>query len=333
MPTAIASLTRLQLGRETTPGVRAPATVVLPATAEVQQQLELYRPEHPYGVRVAAGGAGVIVSRGATVKVETELTAEEILWPLLTGLRGDVTPSGSGPYTWTFDAVLDAAPDVATALVEYVRTDGVTNHEVAVLPYCVTKSLQVEFSATEIATLTWEMEGRPNVGGAPTGGLTPYADRAPLPGALARVYLDAAWADLGDTQLEATIRSGTLEIQTGLALVRTVDGRADLGPSHHAANLLTATLELTAELNETGAQLVQRARQNGLAFVRVVFEGPPAGGQPRLVQLDGCFRFQGEPSWGAEEQQVTVSLGLELVQDPATGNALQVLVRNNRATL
>jgi hypothetical protein len=333
MPTALVPLTRIAFGLESEPGTPATATAVIPATAEYEEQAEFYRPTHPYGVRVAGGGAGVIVARGSSLKVETELTAEEILWPLLTGL-GQATPAGTeAPYTWTFAPALGAAPTVKTATAEVVRTDGVTNHYVAIAPYCITKGFSIEFSASEIATLSWEMEGLPRAAGAPSATAQPYGDRAPLPGALARVFVDDSWAALGTTQLVGSVRSGSVEVETGLALARTVDGRADLGPSHHVANMLAAKLSLVMELNETGAQHIQRYRNNSLAFVRVAFQGPPVGGQPRSVTIDGCWRVAGSPKFQADGEQVTIGLDLELVQDPTSGNALQVVVVNGRSSV
>lgn len=328
MPTALVGLTRLQLGKEAAAGSAVPATAAIPAAAEFEESIEFYRSDHPRGVRVAAGGAGVITGRSTSLKVETELTAEEILWPLLTGIA-TVTPTGSGPaYTWGFTPNLSGHANVATATAEFVRTDGVTNHYVAIAPYCICTKFGIDWSASEIAKLSWEMTGRARQGGAPTASVAPYASREPLVGGLGKVFVDASWAALGTTQLLGTVRSGSLEVTTGVVHTRTVDGRADLDATEHTSTTLEAKLELVAELDAAGAGRYLQYRQNDLAFIRLRFEGTNVGGQPRYVQVDGCWRVAGAPKWQADGQQVLLGMSLELVQDPATGNAIRFDVRN-----
>ncbi|GIW19670.1 MAG: hypothetical protein KatS3mg064_2827 [Tepidiforma sp.] len=328
MPTALASLNRLQLGKETAAGTAVAATAVIPGAAEFEETIEFYRSDYPRGVRVAAGGAGVITGRGTTLKVETELTAEEVLWPLLTGIAS-VTPTGTGPaYTWTFAPALSGHASIATATAEFVRTDGATNHYVAIAPYCICTTFGIEWSASEVARLSWEMTGRARQAGAPTASLTPYASREPLVGGLGKVFVDGSWGALGTTQLLGTVRSGSLEVTTGLVHTRTVDGRADLDATEHTSGMLEAKLDLVVELDAAGAARYAQYRQNELAFVRLRFEGTAIGGQPRYVQADGCWRVAGAPKWQADGQQVLLGLSLELVQDPATGNAIRFEARN-----
>lgn len=328
MPTALVSLNRLQLGKETTAGTAVPATVAIPGAAEFEETVEFYRPENLGGARVATGGAGVITGRATTLKVETELTAEEALWPLLTGIAS-ITPTGTGPaYTWTFTPNLNGHANVATATAEFVRTDGLVNHYVAIAPYCICTAFGIEWSASEVARLTWEMTGRARQGGAPTASVTPYASREPLVGGLGKVFVDGSWGALGTTQLVGTVRSGSLSVTTGVLHTRTVDGRADLDATEHTSNLVEAKLELVVELDAAGASRYLQYRQNALSFVRVRFEGTAVGGQPRYVQVDGCWRAAGAPKWQADGQQVLLGLALELVQDPASGNAIRFELRN-----
>jgi hypothetical protein len=327
MATALQALRRLQLGKETTAGTVVPATVAIPAMWEQDEQVSAGKLKSVTGYRIAPAN-GPIVSRAFGLKVDTELTAEEILWPLLTGLA-NVTPSGSGPaYTWTFSPALGGHANVATATAECVKTDGATNHYVAIVPYCFTQKFSIEWNASDIAALKWEMAGRARQGGAPTADINPYASREPLVGGLARVYLDSSWASLGTTQLSGVVRSGTLEVTTGLVPVQTVDGRADLDFTKHSSGELEASLELVLELDATGSAQYQRYRDNGTAFIRVRFEGTPIGGQPRYVQFDGFWQVDGQPKSSVDGQQELVGIKFRLVRDTVSGNALVVTVRN-----
>jgi len=327
MPTALQALRRLQLGKETTPGTVAQATVAIPASWEQDEQVNVGKLKGVTGYRIAPAN-GPIVGRGFGLAVETELTAEEILWPLLTGLAS-VTPSGSGPaYTWTFAPSLGGHAQVATATAECIKTDGAANHYVAIVPYCFTTKFSIEWNATDLAALKWEMAGRARQNGAPTASINPYASREPLVGGLAKVYLDSSWASLGTTQLSGVVRSGTLEVNTGLVPVQTVDGRADLDFAKHSSGELSASLELVLELDAVGSAQYQRYRDNGTAFIRVRFDGTNIGGQPRYVQVDGCWQVDGQPKSSVDGQQEMVGIKFRLIRDSVSGNALAVAVRN-----
>jgi hypothetical protein len=52
MPTALASLNRLQLGKETAAGTAVAATAVIPGAAEFEETIEFYRPQN-LGVTLA----------------------------------------------------------------------------------------------------------------------------------------------------------------------------------------------------------------------------------------------------------------------------------------
>jgi hypothetical protein len=324
---AIEHLRRFQVGRETTPGTAVAATRLLRGNATLSEQRTTYRSEYPHGVRGTVGGVGVIVQRATTWDVETEASTEEILWPLLTGLRS-VTPTGSGPYTWTFEPdVGSASPaSIATMSVEYVDADGVANHYVAGAAHCVTQKIGLSVSPTEIARLKYSGFGRARQAITPANA-TPYASRTLIPGGLFRVWWDATWASLGTTLLTTTVRSAELEIETGWEPDYTLDARSDLDFSLLRPGPVKASLKLDMLLDSVSAARIANWRANSPAFVRL--QG--AVDASNSIQVDLSARLGDDLSLGSDGGAVTVSLSLEGVYDPTSEKLVVVTVKNGIA--
>ena len=132
MATAIRPLDKLQFGIEvvSTKGTLVAATRLIRANATLAEEMDFYRSDYPQGIRANVGGAGSIMRKGIALDVETDLTAEEILWPLMTGVLGSVSPTGAGnAKTWTFTPELTTAvTTIQSATVEMLHSDGSTNH-------------------------------------------------------------------------------------------------------------------------------------------------------------------------------------------------------------
>lgn len=330
MATAIRPLRRLHVGLESTPGTLVAATRQLIGSGRLNEEAEFYRSTYPSGLRATPGGAGVVTRRGTTLSWETELTAEEILWPLLTGIRGGVTPTDDdGLKIWTFSPELATGiPTIDTATLEFLDSDGVSNHYYGEAGYAFTRSFGISWTVNQIATLTWEMAARARQSDTPTAGLTPYSGRVPLVSNLLSVTIDSDWSSLGTTAVEGVMRSATFSCTTGLDANYTMDGRSDADMVRHQVNLLSGTLELVMELNASTATYFQSFRDNDLLFVRLAQTGP----SNRLVQIDGCYRFSASPSFSEDNEQVLMTANLEAVIDPTTNNIFQFTVQNALAT-
>lgn len=335
MATAIETLRKVQIGRESTKGTLVAATKQLVGRADLREEQDFYRSEMPIGIRGNVGGAGVITRAGSMIDFESELTAEEILWFLLTGVQGQVTPTGTDDYTWVFEPDLVAADiDIDTATVEVVESDGTTNHVASEVGYAMTSSLRIEWTPTGQVDFNASMFGRKRQASTPTGALTPYATREVLIGAASSHFLDTtAYADVGDTQLSGIVLGGSLEIQTGLRGRHTADARADKDFSGHRVGKTFIDLSMTVELDAVGAARLGNYRSNDIVYVRNKFAGSVVDSLPRMVQVDGAYRFKDFPSLGTDEEQRTITLNLESVYDPTSGKTYEVTVVNGLATI
>lgn len=326
MATAIYPLNKIQMGIEGTKGTLVAATRLIQCDGDVTEEQDFYRSEYPQGVRSNAGGAGTIVRKGTAYKITTELTAEEILWPLETGIIGGVTPStGTGDYTRVYTPELTTGiPTIKTATVEALRSDGVTNHYYGESGYAMTSGFSIDWQFNQIAKLEWDMFGRARQTDTPTAGLAVYPSREPLITNFTKIYLDTTWAGLGGTQLTGIVRSANINVTTGYEPNYTLDGRADLDHVNHKVGNLAATLSLVLELDAVGAARFTAYRANSIQYIRIITTGGTAGLLVKTVKIDGAYRFTGPPAMSADGQQMLLACELESVYDVTGTKTLEV---------
>jgi hypothetical protein len=162
MATALYPFDLVQLGMEATKGTIVAATRRIVGDGVYGEQQDFYRPPYARGVRANVGGAGVITRKGSIFDIQTDLSAEQILWPWLTGVVGAVTPVGAGAdKTWTFTpALTTGVPTIDAASIEYAQADGVTNHYFGKAAYAMTSSFKIDWAFNQPAKLSWSMFAR-----------------------------------------------------------------------------------------------------------------------------------------------------------------------------
>lgn len=159
MATAIQQLNKFQIGRESTKGTLVAATRLLPGKGTLREEQDFYRSPYPAGVRSNVGGAGVITRKGFGVAWETELTAEDVLWPLLTGVRGQVTPTQASE-----SGTANAAVTTSATTLNDTRATLVVNGWVGATITCDGKTgVVTSNTATAFTVASW-------TGGTPTTG-------------------------------------------------------------------------------------------------------------------------------------------------------------------
>lgn len=340
MATSIVAFDLLQAGIETTKGTLVPATRKLPGEGTIVEEQDFYRSPYPAGVRATVGGAGTILRKGLTVDWNTDLNPSDILWPLLTGIRGAVSPSaGAGgeaaAQTWTFTPQLTTGvPTIDAATIEYAMNDGSTAHYYREAGYAICESFKIEHAVNAMPKLSWKWFARAGQTGTVTSSLTPYTIRHLIAGNLLSLYLDTSWAGLGGTQLTGVVRSGSIDVMTGFKPDYTSDGRSDLDMTKHSVGALGAKVGLVLELDSVGAARIANYRANDLVYVRHKFLGgviPTCTTSKYTVQVDGAYRFGSPPSISNDGDQKLVTLALEAVYD-STGTKILEFTAINELT-
>lgn len=337
MATALRSFDLMQIGKETTKGTRVAATKKLVGQGYLTEEIDRYYSNYPRGVRGTVGGDGVAIRKGTRWTWETELNAEEILWPLHMGLKGGITASGTTAKTWTFSPELTGAPTLTSATIECIQSDGSTNHIVTEAGYALVDTLKLDWAMNQVGKMSWSGFARARQSDTPTGSLTPYSSREELVTPLLAVYADTSWAGLGGTALAGVVRSASAEFAFGNAPDYTFDQRSDLDFSQHKYGPVGLKLNLTMELNATGASEFANWRAGTRRFVRLSQVGSVAeAGTPDIlkeVRVDASCRISAAPQFSDDGDFRLVSLQMDAVYDATASKIFEVTAVNLLASL
>lgn len=328
MSTALYPLRNVQIGLEATAGTAVAATfkpvgeIVL--TEEIDREFETF----PRGVRAAVTGGGYDIRHGTMVNFsDMNLTWEEVIIPMLTGIVNDAAPTGTGPYTWDFTPVLTAAAALKAATVEYTIDDGSTKHLQREMAYGTTQSIEFRIVANQIAKMNFEMALRKSASTTETAGQAVITGRTPVPSNLFALYSDSSWANLGNTAVPTTIRDATLRITTGATPDYTLDGRTSLDFTQLNAENLAVSLDMTLEFNAAAATAYSHFRGASGAgttrFYRLEADNGLATTSNRKITFDLCAKHVSPPQISQDNGMEIVSLSLEGEYD-ATGTAMFV---------
>lgn len=337
MATALDQFRVMQVGIESTKGTAVAATKKIRGNFTPNEKISRYYSAYPQGYRANTGGVGVPVSKGFSGTLETELTFEEILWFLQTGLRGSVTAVGAGTdKTWTFDPELTTHPTLQTMTVEYTETDGTTNHVAREAAHVMTTSYKIDNAFNAETKFSAEVFGRYPAVSTPTSSLSVYANREIAVSNQAKVWVDTTWAGLGTTLLAgSTLRSATLEVTTGLSEDYTLDGRSDLDMTGYRVGLVSAKLDMVMELNAASAAIIGNWRAGDVRFVRLSnFGSLITGSIYKEVRHDLALRLVGDaPVVSTDGDYRNVAFSCETILDPTSGKTLVAVVVNKEGTL
>jgi len=317
----------------TTKGTLVPATRQIIGDHTMLEEEDFYRSPYPAGVRSNVGGAGVIIRQGTKVTASTELTAEEILWALLTGVKGGITPSTVDTLAknWLFTPELTTGVvTIDTASLEMARGDGTTNHYTGLAAYGMTESFKIDWAFNQIAKLTINMFARARAAGAITGSIVQYPSREALTSNQMAVYWDTAYANLGNTALAGLVRSASFTCTTGYAPDYTLDGRTTVDFTIHKVGNISGDLSLVMEFDAVAATKFALYRSDSLVYIRLHTTGSLIGSVNALkfVRIDGAYRFKAAPTFAPDGNQILCTMNLESVYDTTGTKTLEFSAQN-----
>lgn len=361
-PPAIYGLRLLQKGKEATPGTPVAATWQIVGDSVMTPTISRYMSDYPRGVRVPVTGGGTPIGTGCTIVTNTDLSYEEIMYPLMTGMAtGTVTGAGADK-TWTFTPILTGNPTVLTTTSEFALSDGsatafgfpgATGFPVTMqAPYTFSGGFDITFAFNAITQATYRDIARfPTLAVTPTAALTVLTGRERVPANLWKVYLDTTFAGIGSTQLTGVIRSGKYTFVPGIEPDYTLDGRANLDFTQIRYGMdAYATLQLVMEMDATsaaeikawnaqnagGGALVPNSASGGnvaLRFIRLEATSPNTlGSSARRIRLDGAYVYTKEPAFSQQNKSELVTLELKTEYDPVSAKSFQAAIVNSLGT-
>ena len=334
MATAIYGLRKLQLGFEASAGNIVAATQKLVGAGFLMPEIEEEQEDFPRGVR-AIVDSSIDLRKGVVLTHEGNLTYEEILYPLLTGLDDDAVPAdlgGPGPYAWTMIPVVTGPATPKSVSAEFVVEDGSTDFYEREAAFLLTRSFEIGLAANAPATLSFEMFGRVEATSTKTGALTPITGREVIPSNLFKVYIDDTWAGLGGTQKSGLVREATLGVVTGLEPDHSLDGRADLDHTGFRSGEIAGTFSFTMQHNADAATEVSKWRDSSLRFIRLIADNGLAGAAQKIVLIDIAAKYMSMPEFSQEDSLELLTAEMELRYDPTGARIIETVITNGLAT-
>tara|TARA_R110002020_G_scaffold273457_4_gene488610 strand:- start:1199 stop:2119 length:921 start_codon:yes stop_codon:yes gene_type:complete len=294
------------------------------------------------GVLSRAVTAPVITREHTQLEISTDLDFNQVLLPLLSGIKGGVTPStpGSGEARlWTF-APSQTAPSVDSYTVEYVADDGSTKQQLEA-PFAVTTSLEISGGTESLPQITYTMDARKSDQSTFTSGVAlPTMTKAFASNLRWAVAIDDTWANVGNSTKSGQIYSLSWA-QSALVMPQYYLQNRD---DHDFANVepqtrtVTLTMELTLDTGGSGVYETELAKKaaGSLRFIECVLQGDafgsPDASLSREVSLRGCFVHADDSlaELGTDRDgNSVVSLSLVSQYDPTGAVDVNYLIQNN----
>ncbi len=342
---AVAPERLIQLGKESTRGTEVAATArLIPRPGEVTWRDNTEKPplEADWGTldRRHSGNPSEIARQLTEFEITQDLSYEQILYPLLAGVRGGITPvaqmGGADGELWTFtpQAVADPAPDSFT--MEYVEREGTTNRMQITAVYGLVKRIRISASqGAEYATVETEWFARKSVSQAPTAdpGL-PTRNIIAAPKFRVATATTFAALESAPSLLQAQVMGFEWELDTGIMpKFRLDDDSPDFAAYQFGAR--EATLRLTLDLTaDAETERTARLQAAAVQYFRCDVIGPAIGADFHKIKIDGCYELTTPVEAGNDDDgQSQVELEYTAVHDATKGAPWEVVVHNNLTVL
>lgn len=335
-----------QIGEEVTPGTAVAATRRLAVrTFTFDGEDDVY--EHSDvidGLLTHQASSPLIVKHGSSYEMRMDLDFEQILWPLMSGLEGGVTPTqpdmmnAPNTYLWTFTPPVDSDPTLDAYTVEFASRAGadVLDYE---SPYVMCRELEISARNENVPEVVARFFGRKFVASTVTPALA-VPTLSDFPALLTKVYIDDTWANLGMTQITGQVKSFRWRWANAVRPEWFLDGRADLDLSTHVIRRRTPELEMRIAVDPAANQvaddeLTQKRASAGRAVRIEMDDGVEidvGGALNRYVHIDGFYyhtsesvRRRGED----EDGNLILDLRLRGAYETSQAQDTEVRVENN----
>lgn len=340
MTNAIKAATQLAIGKESTRGtaVAASRRIITKDASVTYEDVSETHEDQMAGTLARTAVAPTNTRNGSAIQVTNDLDFENILFALLSGVKGGVTPTGATEYTWTFQPGVSADPAPDTYTVEYAESDfGVPARDMREMPYCFTTEFNIQGGVDALPQLLQTLVGRKPVETTLTALTVPAVNfAANLRWAL---YMDDSWANLGTTQILGQVYSFDYGYSGAIKPQFYLDNRADLDFSKYEYGKRTVDLSVETSIDPTSGQFVPneetKKAARALRFCRLEILGAAAGGGTHTITLDGAY-YHADDSLqsrgGDREGNAVTSLHLLSALDATSSKDCEIAVLNTLAS-
>jgi hypothetical protein len=270
---------------------------------------------------LAPGYLNAILQKGGEFSINTHVTYEDILYMLSGGL-GVVTPTGAGPYVWTYGAPLASAWSAQSYSFEFGYDIGTVQAKGCLINKW---SIKGEASAQWEATMSGFYKTH-----VISGSLTPAIGNRTVEVVLTpptTLAMDSAGVTPGTTAFTNTLVSFGLDVDNGLKPVYTA---ASLEPTSFVYDKVMPTLTLSLLYTSAVKTYITNTLNAGLPTV--IQLKTVSGTKSAEIQFSGAMN-DNYTLYGDKEGAQIVELKFQAIYDTAMANYLNVVVTNGVATL
>jgi hypothetical protein len=323
------SNSKVQLGREVTPGTSVAATAVwrgefamLMDDRErviVQEQIGAFtQAERSYDGRYGATWA----------QPSTPLTFEQVLHILEAGIK-TATPSGSGPYNYTY-AYPFTGTSVNTIKTYTIRAGSATvSSDIRETEFSFVEDFELSGTYGEAWMMQSNWRGRQLTASSYTGALTvPTVEEAIF--SKTNLYIDATGGTIGTTLKAGVLVGASVKVKTGLIPVPVANGQ--LYFHTYKWTQPEITFSLTVELEDTvGLVTAERAfyESHTVRLIRLSC----AGTSDRAININIAGVYDSVGGYENSDGNTTVTLEGHVVASSADSLSFSVAVANNLAAV
>jgi len=343
MAGAVKVLSKMQIGKETTKGTLVAATRRLVGDGRFSRVQEL----HPFddldvGLYARTAQIPILTRQGAMFEFRTPVDFTQLLWPLLSGMKGGVTGVGAGAdKTWTFTPATATGAVFDSYTLEFVESDGTNDAEME-SGYLFCTEIEISGTTDGVGELRAQFAGRKATDSTLTGALTvpalTYAANLRWQG-----FVDSTFALMAGATPTA-FATGQLygfrwTWRDFIFPQYYLDGRVDLDFGAHESRRRTTELELDLVSDAAAAGFVQTQEAIKSAgtrqFIMMRLLGPTLGAANYKIDLQGSYVHLSDSMEQRGEDRdgnLVTRAHLGSIYDPTSTNDVQVIVVTDAAT-
>lgn len=270
----IKALSRIQLGRESIAGTAVAATTYWRGQGALEDTRETVFVEEDVGLLPGTDRSYVPKLGGSISLASTPCTFEQLPHILEMAIL-TATPSQDGAgsdYIYQYTEPTSSVPTL-----KYYTVEAGDNEQAQEMEYCHVPSFTIEGSSGEAVMMSAEVIGRQVATTTFTGALT-LPSVVEVLTSTGKLYIDAVGGSIGSTQISSSLLSFTLNWNTGLTPVYTIDGQRYFTFVKKTAPEIT--LDLTFEHDSSSVAQIAAWRAETPKLVRLQFTDVDAVATP-----------------------------------------------------
>jgi len=319
---AVYSTRKLQLGVETTWGTAVTPTVNLRGLQDLQVDVD---PQVELLQEVGAFSPTIVRAKTPQVSgsFKQSVSYQHILYPLAM-LFGAGTPTGAGPYVWTFNAPYNAPSNPKSFTAKY----GFPGQGVYRVSGILASNFTLSGNADEDLTCSVDFIGRTIDTQAALENLTfPDVDFVSI--SHGKFYMDNFNATPGTTEILGTLISFELSVSPERHTKRFISSNPQ--PEAFGENAWTIKMTATFEWNATSKALVDASLSSSLQKqLQIVFQ---SGASKKIKITMPAILTDQYTLFSDRDGNATVELNFSAIYDANNSRILEVEVTNDKASL